>query len=261
MEMGFHNTTINRLRGVDGVEEPPRKRFAVLVDCENAQRDAMESILGEIEGTFHAQAHIRRVYGDFSKDTSMRTWREFCSAQSFLPVHAFTHVPGKGSSDMALIIDAMELLYTAPTPLDGFCIISSDSDFTRLAQRLRESGKQVVGFGHHHAPLSFVRSCESFVFVDELVKDVGQRGKSAREDAPPKEDRSQVASDLARVHEVIDRHAKADGWVDVSRVASESKVKTANHGGGKYSKMLRKYADQFQVKTMGNVMYVKSLRK
>jgi len=153
--------------------QPPQqqKRYAVLVDSENAQLNSMELIMREIENSFGGNASVRRVYGDFSYQHAhaMHLWRDFCLEQAFLPVHAFSYVQGKGSSDAALMIDTIELLFTNPS-LDGFCIVSSDSDFTRLAQRLRESGKHVVGFGHQHTPEPFVSACEAFVFVNVLMQ-------------------------------------------------------------------------------------------
>ena len=155
---------------------PQRKRYAVLVDCENAQAAAMELVLQELQRKFHAQIDVRRAYGDFSLQPLMEKWKMVCSEQSFLPVHTFTFVKGKGTSDATLIMDAMELLYDTSRnnnnklPLDGFCIVSSDSDFTRLAQRLRESGKHVVGVGQGHTLDPFVKACDTFIFVNELME-------------------------------------------------------------------------------------------
>lgn len=141
-----------------------RARLAVLIDADNAQASLVEHVLAEV-ATF-GTAHVRRAYGDWTS-THLRTWKEQLLAYSIQPIQQFAHVAGKNATDAAMVIDAMDLLYGGE--LDGFCLISSDSDFTRLASRLRESGRTVYGFGERKTPRSFVASCDTFIYVENLV--------------------------------------------------------------------------------------------
>ncbi|KAJ1485115.1 limkain-b1-type NYN domain-containing protein, partial [Baffinella frigidus] len=134
---------------------------AVLVDAENSSWRKMEPILNEI--ALFGDTTVRRVYGDFTM-SRLAEWRKVSLDLSFKPVSTLCQIPGKGSSDASLIIEAMDLLHTNPT-LDGFALVSSDSDFTSLAQRLREAGKHLLGFGGRH-PRPFVRSCEQFIYTE-----------------------------------------------------------------------------------------------
>jgi len=154
-----------------------RVLFAVLVDAENAQYTKLEAIMEEIV-SIGGQPSVRRVYGDFTKQ-ELDPWKLTSLNLSFLPVNAFSYVPGKGTSDAAMIIDAMELLFTNPS-IGGFALVSSDSDFTRLGQRLREAGKHVIGFGERKTSSPFVTACERFVYT-EILETLLQ---SAREKRP-----------------------------------------------------------------------------
>jgi NYN domain len=126
-------------------------RLAVLIDADNAQPTIIEELLAEVAkfGT----AHVKRAYGDWT-GTSLRGWKDQLLAQSIQPIQQFAYTKGKNATDTAMVIDAMDLLYSGR--FDGFCIVSSDSDFTRLAARLRESGLTVYGFGERKTPKPFV---------------------------------------------------------------------------------------------------------
>ena len=121
-----------------------RPKFAVLVDAENAQHLSLGSIIEEI-AAMGGDSVLRKIYGDFSKP-NLGAWKQVSLEHSFRPVNTFSYVSGKGSSDAVMIIEAMEILFRN-SAIDGFALVSSDSDFTPLAQRLREAGKKVVGFG------------------------------------------------------------------------------------------------------------------
>ncbi|KAJ1622520.1 NYN domain-containing protein, partial [Pavlovales sp. CCMP2436] len=139
--------------------------FAVLVDAENAKYSALSLIMKEL-ATLGAIVTVRRIYGNFSKP-NLAPWREVALANSFRPVNAFSFVSGKGTSDAIMIIEAMDCLYTTPN-LDGFALVTSDSDFTPLAQRLREAGRKVIGFGSRQTPSPFVTACEHFIYTENL---------------------------------------------------------------------------------------------
>ncbi len=139
------------------------KRLAVLIDAENASADAIETLLQEV--TRYGTAHVKRIYGDWTNG-QLAAWKAKLNKLAILPIQQFRYTTGKNATDSALIIDAMDLLYTRN--FDGFCIVSSDSDFTRLASRIRESGLVVYGFGEPKTPEAFVSACDKFVYTDQF---------------------------------------------------------------------------------------------
>lgn len=137
--------------------------LAMLIDGDNAQPNLLEGILAEVAK--HGLVSIRRIYGDWSKQT-MNGWKDSLNPLAVHPVHQFHYTKGKNATDIALIIDAMDLLHSGN--VGGFCIVSSDGDFTRLAMRIRESGMFVMGVGRKDSPESFVNACEVFVYTENL---------------------------------------------------------------------------------------------
>ncbi len=146
--------------------EDEQRRLAVLIDADNAQPSVIEGLLAEVAK--FGIASVKRIYGDWTS-TSHTQWKKSLLKHSINPVQQFAYTKGKNATDSTLIIDAMDLLYTRR--FDGFCLVSSDSDFTRLAQRLREEGLTVFGFGERKTPDSFVAACDKFVYVEVLRGD------------------------------------------------------------------------------------------
>lgn len=140
-----------------------QRRLAVLIDADNAQASVIDGLLAEIAK--YGIASVKRIYGDFTSQSHAQ-WKKSLLAHSISPVQQFAYTTGKNATDSALIIDAMDLMYTRR--FDGFCLVSSDSDFTRLAQRLREEGLLVLGFGEKKTPASFVAACDKFVYTEVL---------------------------------------------------------------------------------------------
>ena len=139
-------------------------KYAILIDSENVSAKYIESIFDELSRL--GSITVRKIYGDWSKNNN--GWDKDCLlSYSIQPVQQFSYTAGKNSTDSAMIIDAMDLLYTSN--IDGFCLVTSDSDFTRLASRLREAGKQVIGMGERKTPKAFVSACTSFKILDSLV--------------------------------------------------------------------------------------------
>ncbi|WP_408648777.1 NYN domain-containing protein [Tumidithrix elongata] len=138
-------------------------RLAVLIDADNASAKLIEPLLKEIAK--YGTAHVKRIYGDWTS-TQLNSWKDKLNKFAIQPMQQFRYSVGKNSTDSALIIDAMDLLYTQN--FDGFCIISSDSDFTRLASRIRESGLIVYGFGEKKTPEAFVSGCDKFIYTEIL---------------------------------------------------------------------------------------------
>ena len=138
-------------------------RLAVLIDADNAQATVIEALLAEVAR--FGDATVRRIYGDFTAPTSA-SWKKVLQRNAIKPVQQFAYSTGKNSTDSTLIIDAMDLLYTGN--FDGFALVTSDSDFTGLAMRLREEGLMVFGFGEKKTPEAFRNACHRFVFVEVL---------------------------------------------------------------------------------------------
>jgi len=143
--------------------EEPTLRLAVLIDADNAQAAVIEGLLAEIAR--FGEATVRRIYGDFTAPTSA-AWKKVLQRYAIKPVQQFAYTTGKNATDSTLIIDAMDLLYTRK--FDGFCLITSDSDFTGLAMRLREEGITVLGFGEKKTPDAFRNACHKFIFTEVL---------------------------------------------------------------------------------------------
>lgn len=138
-------------------------KIAILIDGDNAQASLLKEIIEEV--SIYGKGTIRRIYGDWT-DTSMNSWKNSLNEYSISPVQKFTYSSGKNSTDSALIIDAMDILHN--NNVDGFCIVSSDSDYTGLAKRIREEGLFVMGIGRTTTPIAFQASCEIFTFTENL---------------------------------------------------------------------------------------------
>jgi uncharacterized LabA/DUF88 family protein len=139
------------------------EKLAVLIDADNAQPAIVEGLLSEIAK--YGTANVKRIYGDWTL-SGLKGWKEVLLEYSIQPIQQFGYTSGKNATDSALIIDAMDLLYT--DKFDGFCIVSSDSDFTKLASRIREAGLLVYGFGEKKTPKAFVSACDKFIFTEVL---------------------------------------------------------------------------------------------
>ena len=141
------------------------KKIAVLIDAENAQRSILDAVLAELSK--HGHIVVKKAYGDWSSQ-HLKNWREPLNELAITPVQQFSYTQGKNSSDAAMIIDAMDLLYSKK--FDAFALISSDSDFTKLASRLKESQIYVFGVGEKKTPVAFRNACDDFIFTEVLRK-------------------------------------------------------------------------------------------
>ncbi|MFP5445332.1 MAG: NYN domain-containing protein [Betaproteobacteria bacterium] len=143
--------------------DEPTMRLAVLIDADNAQAAVIDGLLAEVAR--FGESTVKRIYGDFTAPTSA-SWKKVLQRHAIKPVQQFAYTTGKNATDSTLIIDAMDLLYTRK--FDGFCLVSSDSDFTGLATRIREEGVTVIGFGEHKTPEAFRSACHKFIFTEVL---------------------------------------------------------------------------------------------
>ena len=140
--------------------------YALLIDAENISAKYIKPILTELSK--YGNITYKRIYGDWTS-TQHSSWKDELLKNSILPIQQFSYTQGKNATDSAMIIDAMDILYTKE--LDGFCIVSSDSDFTRLVSRLRESGKMVIGMGENKTPLPFRKACDKFTILENLLSE------------------------------------------------------------------------------------------
>lgn len=164
---------------------PETPHLAVLIDADNVAPRRIAALLAEVSR--YGDASVRRMYGDWTSD-QLKSWKGAVNEYAIQPIQQFAYTTGKNATDSALIIDAMDLLYTGR--FDGFCLVSSDSDFTRLASRLRESGATVYGFGERKTPQAFVNACNRFTYLDVLAPapvdgDAGAAGTAGGADAAP----------------------------------------------------------------------------
>ncbi|TXC66058.1 NYN domain-containing protein [Piscinibacter aquaticus] len=206
-------------------------RMAVLIDADNASASVAKELLEEVAK--YGTATVKRAYGDWTTQ-NLVGWKEQLHKLAIQPMQQFAYTKGKNSTDSAFIIDAMDLLYAGN--VDGFCIVSSDSDFTRLATVLREAGKMVVGLGERKAPEAFIAACDRFIFLEVL--------KRPAEAAVP----LQVANipDLKELlTHAIKETARDSGWATLSAVGSfigknNASFDARNYGFTKLSELVRK---------------------
>lgn len=142
-------------------------RLAVLIDADNASAKIVDGLFEEIAKI--GEASVRRIYGDFASVRS-KAWIDVLAKHAIVPQQQFAYTTGKNASDITLVIDAMDLLHSGR--FDGFCLVSSDSDFTRLASRIREQGIDVFGFGEQKTPESFRQACRRFIYTENLAPSV-----------------------------------------------------------------------------------------
>lgn len=185
---------------------PERLSLAVLIDAENASPKIANGLFEEIAKI--GDANVRRIYGDFSQ-ASMNGWKEILSKHAISPHQNFPNTKGKNSTDIELVIDAMDLLHGGR--VDGFCLVSSDSDFTGLAKRIREQGHQVIGFGEQKTPESLRQACHRFIYTENLGGNA-QNGKLTSQPSAPQDPKDMAIALLKNVAAGIESE---DGWVSL----------------------------------------------
>ncbi|CDR10352.1 NYN domain-containing protein [Streptomyces iranensis] len=193
-------------------------KLAVLIDADNAQPAIVESLLAEVAK--YGTAHVKRAYGDWT-GTSLKGWKDQLLKQSIQPIQQFAYTTGKNATDAALVIDAMDLLYT--DRFHGFCIVSSDSDFTRLAARIRESGLTVYGFGERKTPKPFVSACDKFIYTENLAYTSGGpqfAGAAPRAAVQTAADGLRDAGLTDLLRSVVEGASNDDGWAHLGAVGS-----------------------------------------
>jgi len=186
------------------------RRFAVLIDADNTSPRIAAGLFEEIAK--FGEASARRIYGDFSSPR-LKSWADILQKHAIDPYQQFAYTTGKNASDIALVIDAMDLLHSGR--FDGFCLVSSDSDFTRLASRLREQGADVYGFGEQKTPESFRQACRRFIYTENLLPDAQSAAPEEGSAATAPQSPSTVIPLLNRAIAQIETE---DGWVGLGAV-------------------------------------------
>jgi len=192
------------------------KRFAVLIDADNISYRYIKYILTELARD--GIATYKRIYGDWTRP-EMNTWKQVLLESSIIPMQQYAYTNGKNSTDSALIIDAMDILYTGS--VDGFCLVSSDSDFTRLAARLREAGKEVIGMGEGKTPAPFRNACNKFRYL-EVLEQAGQATAEGEAPAAPAIHGSDKQLDTIReaVVSILNDNSDEEGKISLSHVGT-----------------------------------------
>ena len=188
------------------------QKLAVLIDADNAQPSIVDGLLSEIAK--YGTANVKRIYGDWTL-SGLKGWKEVLLQYSIQPIQQFGYTSGKNATDSALIIDAMDLLYTGK--FDGFCIVSSDSDFTKLASRIREAGLFVYGFGERKTPKAFVSACDKFIFTEVL------RSKDDYSEKIKRKTTSELKKDTKLVNllrNAVEASSDDSGWAHLASVGS-----------------------------------------
>lgn len=209
-------------------------RFAILIDADNISDKYIKIILDETAN--YGIATYKRIYGDWTS-SRLSSWKNVLLENSIIPMQQYSYTTGKNSTDSAMIIDAMDILYSGT--VDGYCIVSSDSDFTRLAARLRESGMQVIGMGEEKTPKPFISACNQFKYLDllysnqqEAEKDEAPEGQTDQaepkcEEAVPSKckDTDFNAKELKKIRKTInsimDKFSDEDGWLSSGKLGDQ----------------------------------------
>lgn len=210
-------------------------KLAVLIDADNAQPIIIDSLLSEIAN--YGVASVKRIYGDWTTP-GLKGWKEILLQHSIQPMQQFAYTKGKNATDSAMIIDAMDLLYSEN--FNGFCIVSSDSDFTKLASRIRESGLLVYGFGEKKTPSAFVSACDKFIYTEVL------RAKVDESEAIAKKKTNELKQDaklVSLLRNAVEASSDESGWAQLGPVGSNiakqsSEFDPRNYGYGKLGELV-----------------------
>lgn len=227
-------------------------KLAVIIDADNVPSANISGMMEEIAK--YGSPTFKRIYGDWTKP-NLNGWKSVLLENAITPIQQYSYTTGKNSTDSAMIIDAMDILYSGK--IDGFCIVSSDSDFTRLATRLRESGMKVFGFGERKTPYPFIAACDKFVYLevlkpaeiqDQTDKDTEEQVKKVNTAITPKIDKKSIALISATIGDIADD----DGWAflgDLGNLLIKKKpdFDPRNYGFDKLTPLMKSLKNHFLI--------------
>jgi hypothetical protein len=243
-----------------------RNKIAILIDGDNAQSSLLPQML--VEAGRHGQVTVRRIYGDWTTN-SMNSWKETLNYHAFQPIQQFRYTVGKNATDSAMIIDAMDILHSGV--VDGFCLVSSDSDYTRLATRIRETGIFVMGIGEKKTPKAFVNACDVFVYTENLVtekKAIPQKPAHAKRTTKSKDgkEEKEELDPMPILTQAFEMAVGQDGWARLDGMGNalyqlDPGFDPRTYGHKQLSRMLNKLKERFEMKTQeregANILYVR----
>jgi len=219
--------------------EISQAKLAVLIDADNTKPAIIEGLLNEVAK--YGVASVKRIYGDWTSN-NLRSWKDRLLQYAVQPIQQFSYTTGKNATDSAMIIDAMDLLYSEK--LDGFCIVSSDSDFTRLAARLRESGRVVYGFGEKKTPRAFVSVCDKFIYTEILDGQEEAEDEDNRAQVKPKKEFKVDRKLLKLLRDAVDDVAEESGWAYLGGVGQKINNRSTDFDPRNYG--FKKLGDMFR---------------
>jgi uncharacterized LabA/DUF88 family protein len=223
-------------------EQSEQLRFAVLIDGDNAQASLLPRILAEVSKV--GLITVKRIYGDWTT-TNMNSWKTSLHKYAIQPMQQFRYTVGKNSTDSAMIIDAMDLLHS--NNVGGFCIVASDSDYTRLATRIREEGLFVIGVGEKKTPESFINACNQFIYCENLTGSPDTKRKEAEEA------KSDVADPLNLLVEGFNLAAKEEEWIHLAALGSvlrqlDPAFDPRTYGHQQLQSLIKRFPETFTLK-------------
>ena len=244
------------------VNDQAQNRLAVLIDADNAQPSITEGLLSEIAK--YGVASVKRIYGDWTTP-SLSGWKAILLEHSIQPVQQFRYTVGKNATDSAMIIDAMDLLYSGS--VDAFALMTSDSDFTPLVLRILESGLPVYGFGEKKTPKPFVDACSPFIFTENLINEDEETTDKPKQLIKKNKNEIRMDTSLVRLlRTAVEQTSDDDGWADMSKVGSyinnNSSFSSINYGYKKLGDLVRA-SELFNIEMRrdGKSMFIKDARK
>lgn len=228
-----------------------RRKIAILIDGDNAQSSLLAQML--VETGRHGQVTVRRIYGDWTTP-HMNSWKEVLNYYAFQPIQQFRYTIGKNATDSAMIIDAMDILHSGV--VDGFCLVSSDSDYTRLATRIRETGIFVMGLGEKKTPKAFVNACDLFVYTENLVeekKTTQQKRTQASKRKKTKAEKEEP-DPMPVLSQAFEMAVGEDGWARLDVLGNalyqiDPGFDPRTYGHKQLSRMLNKLKESFDMRT------------
>jgi len=240
---------------------PEDKRIALLIDCDNVSHNSIEGVLEELAK--YGMVNVRHAHGDWNSP-SLSGWIERLHPHAIRPMQQFAYTKGKNATDSAMIIDAMDLLYSQN--VDAFALMTSDSDFTPLVLRILESGLPVYGFGEKKTPKPFVDACSPFIYTENLVTEKEDKPSVVKK--PASKDRNKLKGDtslMKLLRTAVEQTSEDDNWAHMSKVAhyisNNSSFSAINYGYKKLGDLI-KATELFEVEMRndGTAMYIKDSR-
>lgn len=242
---------------------PERKRIALLIDCDNVSHNSIEGVLEELAK--YGMVNVRHAHGDWN-NPSLSGWIDRLHPHAIRPMQQFAYTKGKNATDSAMIIDAMDLLYSKS--VDAFALMTSDSDFTPLVLRILESGLPVYGFGEKKTPQPFVHACSPFIYTENLITGRDD-DKTIQSNCRERRSRNELRGDTSLVRllrTAVEQTSEDDGWAHMSKVgqyiSNNGSFSSINYGYKRLGDLIRA-TELFEeeIRKDGTAMYIKDVRK